>query len=85
MTKWSIRSFSEFKNLRKASTSPGSFPVRWASETKIQSPSDGANLKASPSHAAIIEPKSFHLIGLVDISQINEDWASQQALDALEI
>ena len=37
ITRWLIRSFSESRNLRKASIPSGSLPVKWASETKIQS------------------------------------------------
>jgi hypothetical protein len=36
----------------------------------------------SPSYATIIKPQSFHLIRIVDISQIDEDRAFQQILDA---
>jgi hypothetical protein len=43
ITRWFMLSFSESRNLRNASIASGSRPVKWASETKIQSFSVSVN------------------------------------------
>ena len=73
ITRWLIRSFSEFKNPRKVSISSGSLPVKWVSETKIQSFCVSVNWNPSPSYTAVMETQTLHMRGIIDISEVDED------------
>src|SRR5512139_2500496 len=73
ITRWLMFSFSRSRNLRKVSISSRSLPVKWASETKIQSFPEWVNRNSLPPHAAIIETQSLHLIRVIDISEIDEN------------
>jgi hypothetical protein len=66
-------SLSRSRNLRKVSIPSRFLPVKWASETKIQSFPERVNRDSLPPHAAIVETQSLHLIRVIDISEIDEN------------